>query len=379
MTSSIGETVRLSIFGESHGAAVGCIVDSPPPGVRLDLEKLRRHLERRAPGRGGVWSTARREADAPEILSGFFNGRTTGTPLVAIFRSTDMRSGDYEALRRAPRPGHGDLTGLVRYGGFSDPRGGGHFSARTTAGLCFAGAVALQALEGLGIRVGARIVAIGPVADATVLAATEPPPDLSAEALPVLSETAREGMLAQIEAARADGDSVGGVVEVRASGLPAGIGAPVFDRVETHLGAMLFSIPAVRGVEFGDGFACARRRGSENNDTPVPAAGGESATRTGFAAGIRRSTNRAGGAEGGITTAMPVVARIAFKPTPSISREQTTVDPETNAPVPLRVAGRHDPCVVPRAVPVVESAVAFALWDMLLSARSKSPAAAEGL
>ena len=271
MTSGIGDTVRLEIFGESHGPAVGCVIDSPPPGISLDLDRVRRHLERRAPGRGGAWSTARREPDAPEVLSGFFEGRTTGTPLVAVFRSSDTRSQDYAALLRAPRPGHGDLTGRVRYGGFSDPRGGGHFSARTTAGLCFAGAIAMQALERLGVCVRARIASIGRVSDDTAPASTEALPDLSAEALPVLSEEAKTEMLAEIEAARAAGDSVGGVVEVRATGMPTGVGAPFFDRVETHVGAMLFSIPAVRGVEFGDGFECARRRGSENNDEPTPA------------------------------------------------------------------------------------------------------------
>ena len=359
MTSSFGHVLRLSLFGESHGPGVGCVVDAPPPGLPVDLGAVARYLARRAPGQAGAWSTARREADAPEILSGLFEGRTTGTPLAALIRNADARSGDYAALARAPRPGHGDLTGRIRYRGANDPRGGGHFSARVTAALTFAGALALQWLAARGAVVRARVVEIGGVADPTPCDPLAPPPDLSAKPLPALSDEAAAAMTAAIEAARADGDSVGGIVEVRACGLPAGIGAPFFDRVESRLGAMLLSLPAVRGVEFGDGFACARRRGSENNDRPTPSPDGDPAR-------IGRATNRAGGAEGGITTGLPVIARLAFKPTPSVSREQRTVDPVTNAEVPLRVTGRHDPCVVPRAVPLVESAAAFALLDLLL-------------
>ena len=374
MTSSFGETLRLSLFGESHGPAVGCVIDAPPPGLPLDLDAVRRHLSRRRPGQAGACSTPRRETDEPEILSGFFEGRTTGTPLAAVIRNSDTRSGDYAALLRAPRPGHGDLTGRIRYGGFNDPRGGGHFSARVTAGLCFAGAVALQALAARGVKVRARVLSVGGAADPTPVDPCGIFADVSAKPFPALSDDAAAAMVAEIESARAAADSVGGVVEVRAEGMPPGVGAPFFDRVETHLGGMLFSLPAVRGVEFGDGFECARRRGSSNNDAPVPAPGAapDAQSRTGFAAGIRRATNRAGGAEGGITTGMPVVARVAFKPTPSIASEQTTVDPATNEPKTLRVPGRHDPCVVPRAVPLVESAAAFALWDMLLGAAAKA-------
>ena len=360
MTSSFGQTLRLSLFGESHGPAVGCVIDAPPPGFAPDLAALARHMARRAPGQAGAWSTARREADAPEILSGLFEGRTTGTPLAAVIRNADTRSGDYAALARTPRPGHADLTGRLRYGGANDPRGGGHFSARVTAALCFAGGLALQMLAARGVSVRARIVAIGGVEDPTPCDPLAPFPDLSDRPFPALSAEAAAAMVAEIEAARAAGDSVGGVVEIRAAGLPPGLGAPVFDRVETHLGAMFFSLPAVRAVAFGDGFAAAARRGSENNDRPTPAPDGDPAH-------VGRATNRAGGAEGGITTGLPLVARLAFKPTPSIAREQRTVDFETNAEVSLRVPGRHDPCVVPRAVPLVESAAAFALLDLLLS------------
>jgi len=359
MTSSYGHVLRLSLFGESHGAGVGCVIDAPPPGLPVDLDAIARHMARRAPGQAGAWSTARKESDVPEILSGLFEGRTTGTPLSALIRNADVRSGDYAALARAPRPGHADLTGSIRYRGANDPRGGGHFSARVTAALAFAGALAMQWLAARGATVRARVVEIGGVADPTPCDPLDPLPDLSGKPLAALSDEAAAAMTDAIESARADGDSVGGVVEVRASGLPAGIGAPFFDRVESRLGAMLLSLPAVRGVEFGDGFACARRRGSENNDRPTPSPDGDPAR-------IGRATNRAGGAEGGITTGLPVIARLAFKPTPSIAREQTTVDPVANTEVPLRVAGRHDPCVVPRAVPLVESAAAFALLDLLL-------------
>lgn len=366
MTSTFGENIVLSLFGESHGPAVGCVIDSPSPGIPVDLEAVARHLARRAPGGGGPWSTARKEADEPEILSGLFEGRTTGTPLAAVIRNADTRSGDYAALARAPRPGHGDLTGRVRYGGANDPRGGGHFSARVTAGLCFAGAVAMQALARMGVSFRARIVEIGGVADPADPDRLTQAPDVSGKRFPVLTDAAGEAMLAEIDRARAAGDSVGGVVEVRVAGLPCGLGAPVFDRVETKLGAMLFSLPAVRAVAFGDGFACARRRGSANNDRPTPSPDGTPER-------IGRATNRAGGAEGGVTTGLPILARIAFKPTPSIAAQQTTVDPETNLEVPLSVHGRHDPCVVPRAVPLVESAAAFAVWDLVASARAKEP------
>lgn len=369
MTSSFGVFLKLSLFGESHGPAVGCVVDSPPPGVAFDLAKAARHMARRAPGRSEAWSTPRREADVPEVLSGLLNGRTTGTPLAAVIRNSDTRSSDYAALRDTPRPGHGDLVGLVRYGGFADPSGGGHFSARATAGLCFAGALALQALEARGVSVRARVAEIAGVPDGPAPSALEGLPDLSGKALPVIDDDAGARMVAAVEAARRDGDSVGGVVEVRAAGLPAGLGAPFFDRVETRLGAMLFSINAVRAVEFGDGFACARRRGSENNDAPVP---GASPPAPGPLC-VSRATNRAGGAEGGITTGLPVIARVAFKPTPSIARPQRTVDLSTGEPAEIRVPGRHDPCVVPRAVPLVESAVAFALWDLALEAAAARP------
>ena len=369
---SYGHVLHLSLFGESHGPAIGCVLDAPPPGFTLDLEALRRHMARRAPGQAGPWSTTRKEADAFEILSGFYQEKTTGTPLAAVIRNTNTRSQDYANLARPntrsqdyanlarlPRPGHADLTGRIRYKGANDPNGGGHFSGRITAPLTFAGGIALQLLAAHGIDIHARIVEIGGIADPSAPSPLSGLPDLSGKPFPVIDDEAGQRMIAAIEEARRTLNSRGGIIEVRATGLPAGIGSPFFDRVESRLGEMFFSLNAVRGVEFGDGFAAARARGSENNDPPVPAPDGTLEH-------VGRISNHAGGAEGGITTGLPLIARLAFKPTPSISSEQTSVDLETNQSAPLVVRGRHDPCIVVRAVPVVESAMAFALLDLLL-------------
>ncbi len=356
---SYGHVLHLSLFGESHGPAIGCVLDAPPPGFTLDLEALRRHMARRAPGQAGPWSTTRKEADAFEILSGFYQGKTTGTPLAAVIRNTNTRSQDYANLARLPRPGHADLTGRIRYKGANDPNGGGHFSGRITAPLTFAGGIALQLLAAHGIDIHARIVEIGGIADPSAPSPLSGLPDLSGKPFPVIDDEAGQRMIAAIEEARRTLNSRGGIIEVCATGLPAGIGSPFFDRVESRLGEMFFSLNAVRGVEFGDGFAAARARGSENNDPPVPAPDGALEH-------VGRISNHAGGVEGGITTGLPLIARLAFKPTPSISSEQTSVDLETNQSAPLVVRGRHDPCIVVRAVPVVESAMAFALLDLLL-------------
>lgn len=365
MTSSFGNILHLSLFGESHGPAVGCVIDSPPPGLEIDMEALARHMARRAPGQRGPWSTSRKEADAPEILSGVFGGRTTGTPLAVLIRNTNVRSADYASLEATPRPGHGDLTGRIRYGGCNDPRGGGHFSARVTAALCFAGGVAKQALSKSGVEVRARVAEIAGIKDAALPDALSALPDLGGKALAVIDDAAGEKMVEAIENARRDGDSVGGIVEASASGIAPGVGAPFFDRIESRLGAMLFSINAVRAVEFGDGFGAARRRGSENNDSPAIRRGETSGGPVDPAA-VSRATNHAGGIEGGISTGLPVFVRVAFKPTPSISRPQKTIDLATGREIQIEISGRHDPCVVPRAVALVESAIAFTLWDMIL-------------
>ena len=354
MSSSYGENLRIHIFGESHGAAVGVTVEGIPAGEAVDLAALQRFLDRRAPGRAS-WSTPRREADIPEFLSGLREGKTCGTPLTAILRSTDTRSGDYDALRNVPRPGHADYTAWVKYGESRDSRGGGHFSGRLTAPLCLAGGICLQLLAREGITVISRIAAIGGIPDEGPLAAST-----AEESFPTVSGQAGAAMRAAIEAARAEGDSLGGVIECAVLGLPAGLGDPMFDGMESRVAAAVFAIPAVKGVEFGAGFAAAQLRGSQNNDAFSVENGR-----------IITTSNRCGGILGGITDGMPLTFRAAVKPTPSIAREQRSVDLATGETVPLTVTGRHDPCIVPRAVPCVEAAAAIAVYDALLARRKE--------
>jgi len=352
MSSSYGKVLRITVFGESHGAAIGVTMEGLPSGQPVDMERLDRFLVRRAPGRA-AWTTARREADRPEFLSGIKNGRTCGTPLTAVIRNTDARSADYAPYAHTPRPGHADYTGAVKYGPSGDLAGGGHFSGRLTAPLCIAGGICLQLLEAEGIRVVSHIASIAGVSDEG-----DWPASTAEKAFPTLSDVRGGEMQAAIEEARAHSDSVGGVVECAVLGLPAGLGDPMFDGVENRLAAALFGIPAVKGVEFGAGFAAAELRGSQNNDAFVLRNGG-----------IATQTNRCGGILGGVTTGMPVEFRVAFKPTPSIGREQRTVDLRTMEETVITVQGRHDPCIVPRAVPCVEAAAALAVYDALLERR----------
>ena len=352
MSSIWGNKVRISLFGESHGKGIGVIIDGLPPGVPLDIEQINEHMKRRAPGHK-AWSTKRSELDLTEILSGYYQGKTTGTPLCAQIRNTDTRSSDYEDLVSRPRPGHADLTGLARYNGANDPRGGGHFSARIMAPLTFAGAVCIQVLALRGIEIRGHIYEAGGISDIPY----DPmvlPESVAHKAFPVLSDDRGAEMEAAIETARMDLDSVGGIVECLASGFPAGLGRPIFDNIESRLSSILFGIPAVKGVEFGRGFAAARANASENNDHPQI-----------IGKGIRLTSNNGGGIEGGISNGMPIVVRCAFKPTSSISREQDTINLETMQNDKITIKGRHDPCVVPRAVPIVESAVAIALLDLM--------------
>ena len=349
MSSSIGENLRLILFGQSHSPAIGMTLEGFPAGFAIDTEKLSRFLGRRAPGRN-AWSTQRKEADAPEFLSGLVGDTTCGTPLTAIIRNTDIRSRDYEMLKRIPRPGHADYTAEIKYRGFQDAAGGGHFSGRLTAPLCIAGGICLQYLEKQGISVYARIAAIGGIPDKGELLQS-----VAEKEFPVISESQGEKMKALIADKRQEGDSVGGIVECAATGLPAGLGDPIFGGLESRLSAMLFGIPAVKGVEFGDGFGAAARTGSENNDA-YRMIGGE----------VKTETNHAGGILGGISTGMPLILRAAFKPTPSIAKKQLSVDLPERKDAEITVPGRHDPCIVPRAVPVVEAAVAVVLTDALL-------------
>ena len=356
MSSEFGKLLRISVFGQSHGRAVGVNLDGLPAGEEIDLEALQRFLDRRRPG-GSPLSTARKEADVPEFLSGLEDGRTCGAPLCAVIWNGDQHSSDYRELREKPRPGHADYTAWVKWGGYADMRGGGHFSGRLTAPLCIAGGIARQILARRGIFVGAHLDAVGAAADRhfPLYPTEELFEEIAAKPFPVIDDGAGARMQEEILAAKDALDSVGGVVECAAVGLPAGLGEPMFDGVESRLASALFGIPAIKGVEFGAGFAAAARRGSENND-PFAAENGEIVTRT----------NHAGGLLGGITTGMPLVLRVAFKPTPSIGQVQKTVSLSAMEDADLQIHGRHDPCIAHRAVPVVEAVTAAVLLDYLL-------------
>lgn len=351
-----GTKVRLTIFGESHGPAIGAVLEGLPAGEPLGRDEIAAQMARRAPGRDAS-ATPRKEADEPEILSGLLGDRTTGAPLCAVIRNMNAHSGDYDSLKSVPRPGHADYTARVRYGGYNDVRGGGVFSGRLTAPLVFAGAVCRQILRRHGVSIGAHVLSIHGVSDAPFDPAKIPASlleDLSSRYFPTVDPDAETAMREVIEQARQKGDSVGGVAECAAVGVPAGAGGPLSDGAESVFSSLLFGIPACRGVEFGAGFAAAGLLGSENND-PFCFDGGT----------VRTRTNNAGGILGGITTGMPVVFRAAFKPTPSIALPQKSVDLTAGKPAGLVVKGRHDPCIVPRAVPAVEAAAALALMNLL--------------
>ena len=354
MSSSYGENLRLTIFGQSHSPAVGCTLEGLPAGHAVDMDRLKAFVARRA-SRGQVWATARQETDEPEILGGLFEGRTCGAPLAVVMRNGNTRSKDYEQLKRVPRPGHADYTAAVKYGGAQDYAGGGHFSGRLTAPLCAAGGVCLQLLEEEGVRIISRIAAIEDVEDEGALTAST-----AGKAFPTVSDERGAAMQERIALRRSQGDSSGGVVECAILGLPAGLGDPMFGGMENRIAAIVFGIPAVKGVEFGAGFSAARTTGSVNND-PFTVENGS----------VRTVTNNAGGILGGITDGMPLVFRAAFKPTPSIALPQQSVDLERMEPTELTVGGRHDPCLVPRAVPVVESAAAIAVYDALLGRKKE--------
>ncbi|MBQ3225947.1 MAG: chorismate synthase [Clostridia bacterium] len=358
MADTYGKLFRITLFGESHSAAIGVVIDGVPAGISLDLDEIGREMSRRAPGKDAM-STPRKEADIPQIVSGFFEGKTTGTALCAIIENTNTRSGDYEP--DLLRPAHADFTGKARYEGYNDYRGGGHFSGRLTAPLVFAGAVAKQFLAGCGVSVCAHLQSVADIFDAP-FDACAPKMDektLSARELPVLDESVIEQMKQAILSAKADGDSVGGCVECAIVGLPVGVGSPFFESVESRLSSMLFSVPAVKGVEFGTGFAISKLRGSEANDS-FYLDNGE----------IKTRTNHNGGLNGGITNGMPVIFRAAIKPTPSIAKEQMTVNIAEMKECSMRVHGRHDPCIAHRAVCVIEAAAAIVAADLLLEAKS---------
>lgn len=368
MSSTIGNRVRLSIFGESHGEAIGCVLDGLPAGEALDMEEILVQMARRAPGRD-MTSTMRLESDTPHILSGLLDGRTTGAPLAMTIANENQRSSDYANLAILPRPGHADYTGHVRYSGYNDVRGGGHFSGRLTAPLVFAGAVCRQILRRRGVTVGGHILRIAQACDDPfdpVAVSAAQLEALSSRPFSLLRAKAEPAMRDAVEAARMAADSVGGVIEAAAVGLPAGLGSPMFDGVENLLAPLLFGIPAVKGVEFGDGFGFADLRGSQANDPFTFSADGRIVT----------TSNHNGGILGGITSGMPLLVRVVIKPTASIGQKQKTVDLVSGREAELVIKGRHDPCIVPRALPVVEAALAFGLLD-LMECETVSPHSAE--
>lgn len=332
MSSTYGKNIKITIFGASHAPEIGVTVEGLPAGEAVDLQQLQAFLNRRAPGRDDL-STARKEPDEPVFLSGLTDGRTDGKALKAVIRNRDARPGDYEAIKNTPRPGHADYPARVKYGEGFDMTGGGPFSGRMTAPLCVAGGIALQILARKGITVHADVVSVGGVSGSEAV------------------------MRAAIAAARDEGDSVGGIVECTAEGVPAGLGGPLFEGLESHIAEAVYGIPAVKGVDFGAGFSVAYMMGSESNDA-FEVRDGRIVTRT----------NHCGGILGGMSTGGPIVFRAAFKPTPSIAKEQDTVDLKTLEPVKISVPGRHDPCIVFRAVPVVEAAAALAILDAMLDA-----------
>lgn len=364
MSSTYGEQLKLSIFGQSHGPAIGMSLDGIPAGLPVDFEKLQQFLKRRAPGQQDH-ATPRREDDRPEFLSGIVDGYTCGAPIAAIIHNTNTRSGDYSNLKDCPRPGHADFTAQVKYGGYQDVSGGGHFSGRLTAPICIAGGLCKQWLENIGIRIAAHIVAIGGVVDepGVYLDWANPDLDMIHSDFPVLNADAGIKMKEAIAEAKANGDSVGGLIECITTGLPAGIGEPMFGGMESKIAQIVYGIPAVKGLNFGSGFAGAYMYGSDNNDEYYIEDGK-----------VKTKRNYAGGILGGITNGMPLVFEVAIKPTPSISRPQKSISLSTMKETDLVIKGRHDPCIVPRAVPVVEAAAAIAIFDAILMNHSFSEA-----
>ena len=356
MSSTFGKNIKISVFGQSHGKAIGVVIDGLPAGESVDEAELFRFMRRRRPG--GSLATPRREEDAPRFLSGLLDGKTCGSPLCAVIENHDAHSEDYAALKDKLRPGHADYSAWCKWQGYADLRGGGHFSGRLTAPLCIAGGIAKQLLARKGVFAGAHLAAVGgqkdipfPLyPDAALFEA------VAGKTLPVLDDGAGRAMEEVIRAAANAGDSVGGIVECAAVGVPAGLGAPIFDGLENQLAAAIFGIPAVKGLEFGAGFDVAKKRGSENNDPFCVSPEGAVVT----------AKNDCGGILGGISNGMPIVLRAAFKPTPSITKPQQTVDLAAKTETELTVKGRHDPCVALRAVAVVEAVVALVLLDMIM-------------
>lgn len=356
MSSEYGNNIKLSIFGESHGEAIGCVIDGLPHGVKLDMDKIYIDMSRRAPGKDKT-ATPRLEKDIPHIISGVIDNVTTGAPLAMIIENTNTKSGDYANVMSVPRPSHSDYPAYVKYDGKNDVRGGGHFSGRLTAPLVFAGAVAKQILAEKGITVGAHILKIGNACDDgfdMLNVNSQQLDELTKKAFSVICDDAENKMRDEIENARLNQDSIGGIIECAVTGLPIGLGSNIFSTVESRLASMLFAVPAVKGVQFGKGFELGAMLGSQAND--------QYCVRDNQVALL---SNNNGGILGGMTTGAPIILSVAVKPTPSISQKQKSVNLQTMKEEELTIKGRHDPCIVPRAVPVIEGAVAFALLDMM--------------
>lgn len=353
MSSTFGENIKLSIFGQSHGPAIGMVLDGVPAGLPVSTEELQHFLNRRAPGQQ-CYTTPRNEADRPEFLSGIVDGYTCGAPISAIIHNTNMRSEDYSDLKDYPRPGHADYTAQIKYGGHQDIAGGGHFSGRLTAPLCIAGGLCKQWLKAEGIEIAAHIQHIAGICDRD-FDPVEPQFSRICNDFPVIDSERGKQMRQVIAETKTASDSVGGAIECAVIGLPVGIGEPMFGGVESRIAQIVYGIPAVKGVEFGLGFASSYRTGSQNNDAFTIKEGK-----------IVTATNHCGGILGGITNGMPLIFRVAIKPTPSISLPQQSISISALEECSLTIGGRHDPCIVPRAVPAIEAAAAIAIYDMLL-------------
>ena len=356
MSSTYGDKIKISIFGESHGNGIGVVIDGLPAGVKIDMDRVLVQMSRRAPGKDRT-ATPRLEKDIPKVLSGMLGDTLTGAPLCAVIENTNTKSGDYSNLLACPRPGHSDYTAFVKYNASNDIRGGGHFSGRLTAPIVFAGAVCRQILESKGIKIAAHINSIGTVNDTPfnpVCIEDELIDKLNNSTFALIDGSVEEAMREQVEDARMSLDSIGGTIECAVTGIDAGIGEPMFEGVEGVIAKAVFGVPAIKGIEFGKGFELAQMRGSQSND-PFRYENGNVVT----------ETNNCGGILGGITNGMPVIFRAAVKPTPSISQKQRTVDLQKKENAELEIHGRHDPCIVPRAVPVIEAVTAIAIINLM--------------
>ena len=358
MSGMWGNNIKISIFGESHGNAIGINIDGLPAGFKIDMDKVMLEMTRRAPGKSPL-STTRKEEDKPEILSGYFEEKTTGTPLCAIIRNSNTKSKDYSKTKDLMRPGHADYTGYMKYGGFNDYRGGGHFSGRITAPLVFAGAICKQILEKQGIFILAHVNSIGKVKDKSFLEVNinrNLIESFKGKELPLIDSSLEELMRNEVLEARKDMDSVGGTIECAVLGIKPGIGNPFFDSVESTIAHLMFSVPAVKGIEFGKGFDISKMRGSEANDEYY--LDNEE---------IKTRTNNNGGILGGITNGMPIIFNVAIKPTASIFKEHKTVNIANMKEETLNIEGRHDPCIVQRALPVIEAVTAIGMLELINS------------